>query len=79
MTDVTLADLRVVIRWEDKGDYLDGQPLSERPATRADILAVVKQMGGVERQSRPDDWGVSVVSVDSPGRYLIVPAEEESP
>jgi len=69
MTDVTLEDLIVVLA--RKGGYFNWLT---REAIRADILAVVKQMGGyvVERQPHGD-----VTLLDGDKAWLIIPIEEE--
>jgi hypothetical protein len=70
MTDVTLEDLRVISRWSEK---------IVRLATHADILAVVKQMGGMEAHAVPVLPGGPPLWVNAggPGRYLIIPIEED--
>ena len=84
MTDVTLAlyvkrQVNSVMGamlnkgWRD--DYV--------PASRADILAVVKQMGGVEfkpmlvRDRVYPEAQYLAVPVEKPGRFLVIPIEEE--
>jgi hypothetical protein len=70
-TDVTLDDLWVVWTYPEGASELGGQyeGTRSRPATRADILAVVKQMGGVEVE-------VPVLLGDVPdGRYLVIPID----
>jgi hypothetical protein len=74
MTDVTLAGLRVRrVSHAYKQGTGSGTSLTKvwvyDEATRADILAVVKQMGGVEVE-------VPVLLGDVPdGRYLVIPID----
>jgi hypothetical protein len=62
--------------------YADDEAIGpHRVATREDVLAAVRELGGVEREAfHPSDnfgWQrpILVVSVDKPGRYLIVPLD----
>jgi hypothetical protein len=76
MTDVTLADLWVR-RFHDALGWTTDEL---HQASRADILAVVKQMGGEEVEALQTNMGINPIDrpwVSKPGCYLIVPIEEE--
>lgn len=44
LSDVTLNNLAVVVRYSKQGDYLDGRPLTTKPASPDDVLAAVRSL-----------------------------------
>ena len=72
---MSLEDLRVV-SWVD-GEDGPARSINGRPATREDVLAAVRELGGVEIEAwQPEGWRLASVVKDlEPGRYLIVPLD----
>jgi hypothetical protein len=69
---MSLEDLRVHVR-----PPYEQTRLTWRPATREDVLAAVRELGGVEVETwqRGDGYWAISPPEDSPGRYLIVPLD----
>jgi hypothetical protein len=69
---MSLEDLRVV-SWVN-GEGGPARSINGRPATREDVLAAVRELGGYEAEcSEITDYAGDLVA--HPGRYLIVPLD----